>query len=168
MNNNKKYIAIDDIKIIDNLLTLKQIEHSINVFEADSFTILIDNEEDNYQMDENGKIISISPNAIIYIGQKIDDDNYTIDEIITNELEINNIVFSKCDIVSFDISGITCRGIIIDFDSDGICLYIQALVPTEDNGFTILNIPFNSESNIMHVSRLDKEIIDKIVNAIEK
>ena len=103
MNLDGRYVIID-IKLIDDILTLKQIEHSIHAFEAEKFNVVIDNLLDNYQLDDEGKkIVSINPSAKFYIYQKINENTITIDEIITDELELNNTVYSKYDIINFDL-----------------------------------------------------------------
>ena len=168
MNEETKYISID-LNVIQDILTLKQIQHSINAFDADVFNIVIENDPDNYNTDEeNGSITAIkNPLATIYIAQKVEDNKYSINEIITNELELNNSVFAKYDVINFDISGVTCRGMILDFDSNESCVYLELLVINKD-GLSTFTIPFDESSNIEHVARVDQGIIECLMNSISR
>lgn len=168
MENEIKFINID-INLIKDILVLKQIEHTINKLEAKTFNLLVINEPNNFMVDEETQqIIAINPMADIYIAQKIDEENdqYSIDELITNELELDGITYAKYDIINFDLSGVTCKGMILDFNSNDAFLFIETLV-NSDNGLTVLNIPFNAESKLEIISRMDDTLIDAVIDAID-
>lgn len=175
MSNESKYVCIDHKMITSrNILLLKYILHTVNVLniDKDKFYLVTDNDPEKLVLNENDEIVSLAEDANIYIATKTTDESgqemFAINDLLTDAIEDHNgVTITKYDIITFDLSGVTCKGMVLGFNNcEGISIYIETLVNIDD-GLSIIYLAMDDESNIQVIEPMDPEIITNIAEKLE-
>lgn len=170
MENESKYVCIDNSIVNKSILLLNKILHTVKTFKLDNFYFVIDNDPTRFTVDSDNKIIDIADDVTIYLACKVTKDDGTemfeIIDIIDDEIEYQDDVIKKYDILSFTLNDIECKGMALGFNECSNAIYIETLVNI-DNELSIIYLYLNEDSNVKVIEPMDQDIIDAIIDKLD-